>query len=315
VRAEICTCFRTEGVRREKLTDGEDHYCPWVGGAVSETNNKFFLQFAAYGTTYAVFVFVVTVWIIVRSKRDVDLPFSFAFLTTNIPQCDAAPACTFWSPSGHWIVGVVMGVMFGFMGFGIAARFSQFAATNATTVEELQRGHPSDCLAVRVDPSELPRHGDERGFFWVRYPFGPDPPPPAAALAEDGVEGVGAESGDGRRPRREREYVYFAILQPRAGVNPWDVGAWANWRGLMGAHVWDWVLPLRSSPSVIARRRRHARRRGARDDAEAGAGAHLVCDFPLGKDFEELERAFLPHRYRGGKRVVPLRAEDEEEKP
>jgi hypothetical protein len=278
---------------------------------VSETNNKFFLQFAVYGTVYAVFVFVVSVWIILRSKHDARQP-STSLSPTNLPQCDAAPACTYWSPSGHWIVGVVMAGMFGFMGLGIASRFSQYAATNATTVEELQRGHPSACFAVRVDPSELPRHGDERGFFWVRYPFGPDPPPAvAAAAAGGGGEGVDVEARDGRR-RREREHVYFAILQPRAGVNPWDVGGWANWRGLMGEHVWDWALPLRSSPSVVARRRRHARRHGGRDDAEAAAGAHLVCDFPLGKDFEELERAFLPHRYRGGKRVVPLRAEEEE---
>jgi hypothetical protein len=201
-----------------------------------------------------------------------------------------------------------MAGMFGFMGFGIAARFAQFAATNTTTVEMLQRGHPATCFAVRVDPSELPRPGDERAFFWVRYPFGPDPPP--AGVTGGGAEGVGGEAGDGGR-RRSQEFAYFAILQPRAGVNPWDVGGWANWRGLMGPHFWDWFLPFRSSPSVVARRRRHARRR-SRGDVEAGAGAHLVCDFPLGKDFEELERAFLPHRYRGEKRVVPLRAEEEE---
>jgi palmitoyltransferase len=299
----------------------EDHYCPWVGGAVSETNNKFFLQFAVYGTMYAVYVFIVSVWTILRSKHDVRPP-TLSFPTNFQSKCDAAAACAYWAPSGHWIVCVVMAGMFGFMGLGIAARFSQYAAANATTVEELQRGHPPACLAVRVDPSELPRPGDERGFFWVRYPFGPDPDPvptgaPAAAAAAVPGEGGGVdvEAGDGRRQqqrRREREYVYFAILQPRAGVNVWNVGGWTNWRALMGSRVWDWVLPFRSSPGVVARRRRHARRRGGREDAEAAAGAHLVCDFPLGKDFEELERAFLPHRYRGGRRIVPLSGEEEE---
>lgn len=48
-----------------------DHYCPWVGGAVSETNYKFFLQTAFYTLLYCIFLFVICVWTLTTAKSDV----------------------------------------------------------------------------------------------------------------------------------------------------------------------------------------------------------------------------------------------------
>lgn len=47
-----------------------DHFCPWVGGVVSETNMKFFIQFCVYGSIYCVFIGVTTaVLLSERSKK------------------------------------------------------------------------------------------------------------------------------------------------------------------------------------------------------------------------------------------------------
>lgn len=36
-----------------------DHFCPWAGGIVSETNFKYFVQFVIYAAIYCLFVLVV----------------------------------------------------------------------------------------------------------------------------------------------------------------------------------------------------------------------------------------------------------------
>ncbi|RKF58088.1 Palmitoyltransferase PFA5 [Golovinomyces cichoracearum] len=43
-----------------------DHFCPWVGGPVGETNFKFFIQFTSYGALYC--TYIVTVLAIIVSK-------------------------------------------------------------------------------------------------------------------------------------------------------------------------------------------------------------------------------------------------------
>lgn len=44
-----------------------DHFCPWVGGIVSETNYKFFIQFTFYAALYC--IFMVTVLAKVTAER------------------------------------------------------------------------------------------------------------------------------------------------------------------------------------------------------------------------------------------------------
>jgi palmitoyltransferase len=36
-----------------------DHYCPWVGGPIGETNFKYFIQFNGYATLYCIHLLVV----------------------------------------------------------------------------------------------------------------------------------------------------------------------------------------------------------------------------------------------------------------
>jgi len=218
-------------------------------------------------------MFTVSLWTLLKSKSD----------------CSASLDCLSWDPSGHWIAGIILSSLYGFMGLGITARFGSYVLFNLTTVEDLQRGRPSHCFAVRIDSSELPRptrgeggDGENRpGFFWVRYPFGEEP----AAEQQQYRQGERRNGREANGAGKEMRYTYFAILQPRPGANVWDRGWLQNWQSIMGKRPWDWVLPIKRSPCL-----KH-------DD---------VSDFKLGKDFEELERAYLPHRYRNGRRIAPL---------
>jgi palmitoyltransferase len=45
-----------------------DHFCPWVGGIISENNMKFFLQFLVYGLFYNLFL-VITLGILMQERK------------------------------------------------------------------------------------------------------------------------------------------------------------------------------------------------------------------------------------------------------
>jgi hypothetical protein len=157
------------------------------------------------------------------------------------------------------------------MAFGIFVRFGLYVLMNRTTIEDLQRIHPRHCVAVRVHESEFPRRTETIGpdrpppFFYVPYPF-------PTIYGNNGTNST-------------QNRTFYAILMPKQGMNFWDLGYWENFKSIMGYHAWDWFLPLSHSP--------------CRDHSNG------FSDFQLGKDFEELERTYLPHRYdKDGKRKL-----------
>lgn len=40
----------------------------------------------------------------------------------------------------------------------------------------------------------------------------------------------------------------FIVLRTPPGESPWDLGAYANWKSVMGDRVLDWFIPLKHSP-------------------------------------------------------------------
>lgn len=46
-----------------------DHFCPWVGGVVSETNMKFFMQFCYYATVFCAFTGILLAVLIAERRR------------------------------------------------------------------------------------------------------------------------------------------------------------------------------------------------------------------------------------------------------
>jgi hypothetical protein len=69
---------------------------------------------------------------------------------------------------------------------------------------------------------------------------------------------------------------WFAILPPTPGMNPWNIGWLENWISIMGERPIDWFLPVLNSPCC------------RRDDP--------TTDYPLGHEFNELVKKFLPNK-------------------
>ncbi|GAQ09378.1 palmitoyltransferase pfa5 [Aspergillus lentulus] len=113
-----------------------DHFCPWVGGVVSETSFKFFIQFIVYTMFYCMFVLIV-----------------FAIYTAELRR-EAGRTNT------HWIVCLAFSV--------------QLAAYNLTTIENLNRRSAVWTLAIRVPRHILSKRWAPT-FRTITYPLPPVP--------------------------------------------------------------------------------------------------------------------------------------------
>jgi palmitoyltransferase len=202
-----------------------DHFCPWVGGAVTETNNKFFIQFSIYATSYCVFVFTVSLWALLNTKSD----------------CIRDPNCLAWEPSANLIAELIISGLFGIMGVMIMLRFGWLVVVNRSTIEEFSLHFPHYCIAIRINESELPRRTEA---------VGPESPPPFWVMPYPfpSLYGHNMSSRNGVSAATDRHL--YAIIQPEKGMNIWNLGYYRNIQSIMGQHVWDWFLPLKGSPCL-----------------------------------------------------------------
>ncbi|EFR00929.1 palmitoyltransferase pfa5 [Nannizzia gypsea CBS 118893] len=186
-----------------------DHFCPWVGGVVSETSFKFFIQFLFYAMLFVTFNGVVMAVFVAEHKK--------MFGTLNI----------------HWMVVLASSGFFGLFLAGMLISSLQIAFRNSSTIESLDWSSKVWTLAILIprplDLDNLPPNS-RPPFPVVCYP---------TSAAQPGVTNGGDNS-----PRRQ-----FAILHTRPGENPFDLGdPFANLREVMGYSVFDWILPIKHSP-------------------------------------------------------------------
>ncbi|KAI6251254.1 Palmitoyltransferase pfa5 [Erysiphe necator] len=59
-----------------------DHFCPWVGGPVGESNFKFFIQFTTYGALYCTYVLIVVATITSSRQKNDGEQIETAFIIT-----------------------------------------------------------------------------------------------------------------------------------------------------------------------------------------------------------------------------------------
>ncbi|KAL5627467.1 hypothetical protein BROUX41_003620 [Berkeleyomyces rouxiae] len=193
-----------------------DHFCPWVGGVVSETSFKFFTQFTIY---------------------------CFAF-------CAVVLACNAYglalrmqlgeSADGVSVACIVVSGFFGIFCFLMSCTSIRYILMNQTNIDMMKRGM-SVYLAVLMDPipspSQFPATGSQpsahHGFFTKTYPL--DATRDLYPGAEGRAEALPA-------PRT------FAILRTEPGENPWDLGWKRNWQQVMGTELLEWLLPLHLPP-------------------------------------------------------------------
>ncbi|KAJ5958472.1 uncharacterized protein N7479_005622 [Penicillium vulpinum] len=191
-----------------------DHFCPWVGGVVSETSFKFFIQFVAYTAIFCTFVLIVSAYFTAEIRR----------------QTGGA--------NPYWCVCIGLSGLFAFFTAGMTLSSVQMGIFNITTIENLNRRTAVWTLAIRVPEYLLERLWAAESpwaptFRMVSYPLQTpsSPTEPQATTPSPGERHV------------------FAILHTLPGENPFDLGSpLKNLQQVMGYNVIDWLLPIKQSP-------------------------------------------------------------------
>ncbi|KAJ5908163.1 hypothetical protein N7495_000845 [Penicillium taxi] len=189
-----------------------DHFCPWVGGVVSETSFKFFIQFVSYTAIFCGFTLIICAYYTAELRRN----------TGGV--------------NPHLCVCIGLAGLFGFFSGGMSLTSVQMASLNITTIENLNRHTAVWTLAIRV-----PEHLLER--LWVAD----SPWAPTFRTVSYPTESLTCPS----RLQAEHQIQghVFAILNTQPGENPFDLGSpYENLKQVMGYSVVDWLLPLKHSP-------------------------------------------------------------------
>ncbi|OAX83035.1 hypothetical protein ACJ72_02607 [Emergomyces africanus] len=193
-----------------------DHFCPWVGGVVSETSFKFFIQFLFYGMLFTTFNLVVLAIFVAEYRKE----------TGKLIV--------------HWIVILGLSALFCLFSLGMLGSSIQLACINSSTIENLDRRTKVWTLAILIPSSiNIKRDGAEPqaapSFPVVSF----SPPFDVGSTLQNR-----ADMGNSDLLRRD-----FAILHTKPGENPWDLGSsLANFKEVMGYSLLDWFLPLKRSP-------------------------------------------------------------------
>jgi palmitoyltransferase len=202
-----------------------DHFCPWVGGIVSETSIKFFLQFCFYAALFCTHGLVFMAYFYAERHHKT------GFLDV------------------HWILTLAFAAMFLLFSAGIFASTFQLAVINSTTVENLSRKTKIWYLAVYMPrPEEVMRRRGNSGGTPLRTIRYPRPPEEQQVLLQQSGNLPAQASTTASHSPVDLPVRTFAILETPAGFNPWDCGPLQNIKEVMGNHLIDWFLPLRHSP-------------------------------------------------------------------
>ncbi|KAI9704462.1 MAG: palmitoyltransferase pfa5 [Bogoriella megaspora] len=208
-----------------------DHFCPWVGGVVSETNFKFFVQFNFYAALFTAFVLILIAVSIAELKRKDE------------------------SMNWKWIVALAFAAFFFMFTSGMVLNTVNLMLKNVTTTEHMLDRHSQMYHVAVLIPNastdglsspegHLPDgnhsatlHSLRAGTTTIAYPL------PSEELQTEFTPNEETKVSATRTPART-----FAVLQIPAGDNVWDLGPLENLKSVMGNRWWDWLVPLRYSP-------------------------------------------------------------------
>lgn len=202
-----------------------DHFCPWVGGIVSETSFKFFIQFLFYTALFCTHTLIFTAYFLAqRTKEGYRLDV-------------------------HWVLLLAFAALFLLFSTGMFSSSMQFAALNVTTIENFDRHRKVWYLCVYLPrPEETLSRIEAQGKMVPRTIPYPRPPGENAMVLQSALgEETGGVGGADELPTSQWTRV-FAILELPPGANPWDCGPLSNVREVMGYSVLEWLLPLKYSP-------------------------------------------------------------------
>ncbi|KAF1988897.1 zf-DHHC-domain-containing protein [Aulographum hederae CBS 113979] len=207
-----------------------DHFCPWAGGIISETNMKFFIQFLCYATIFTAFL-LITMAVLIADRRQ-----------------------KMGSIEVHWVVVLGLSALFFLFGAGMAGNTVMQALQNTTTVEKVHRGYRTDYIAVLIDPTmqQLPpaapestwRDGPTPYVGSIVYPLRPSN---GHSETWNFNPALRDQQGHELYPNSRR----FAVLCLAPSQNPWDISPLRNMKSLMGEEILDWFFPIKYSPYMV----------------------------------------------------------------
>lgn len=250
-----------------------DHFCPWVGGIVSETSFKYFIQFTFWASLLCLHALIVMAYYFAQRRREDHF--------VNV----------------HWILVLVFSALFFTFNAGMCGSSLQLAFVNSTTIENFTRKTKVWYLAVSIPTRVLERYNSlgRDDLRLITYPRPPSeqfqilkqsgatldasehnvtrealesnsPGTPRAAYdAQPGSDMLPIPPGPQDNAYQSQpqtsslpssslstlgEQRMFAILATAPGENPFDVGPLNNFREVMGYNLIDWLFPLRASPLV-----------------------------------------------------------------
>ncbi|KAJ5165212.1 Zinc finger DHHC-type palmitoyltransferase [Penicillium coprophilum] len=191
-----------------------DHYCPWVGGVVSETSLKFFIQFVSYTAIFCTFVLIVSAYYTAEIRRETG------------------------GANAYWCVCIGLSGLFAFFTAGMTLSSVQMGIFNITTIENLNRRSAVWTLAVRVPEYLLER-------LWAAE----SPWAPTFRMVSYPLQTPSSPTGPQTTIPSQGERHVFAILHTLPGENPFDLGSpLKNLQQVMGYNIADWLLPIKQSP-------------------------------------------------------------------
>ena len=217
-----------------------DHFCPWVGGIVSETSFKFFIQFTFWGGLFCLFNLIHVAYFFAERQRHGA------------------------SLNAHWLVMIGLSGLFSLFGMGMCGSSLQFAIENTSTIENLDKRTHVYYVAIYVPYTTFERLSNTQrdAIRWITYPR---PPGEQIHLLQDSGADYADAAGtalppnsqnlslpDNASPQPQRT---FAVLETAPGANPFDLGAFNNFKDVMGESFLDWVLPIKHSPCFQHRQR------------------------------------------------------------
>lgn len=187
-----------------------DHFCPWVGGIVSEQSMKYFILFNSYTFIYTIFDWILAAVCIVQRDRRQAL-------------------------NGNIVAMLILGLFFMGLTGGIGFSAILNALTNHTTVENTAEpaGHQWN-MAIRVPHGQAATEG-------VRTITFPDSSAKDPTMLRSILESTGEKSQAVERIEHGRT---FAIVTSNTFANPWDCGMYENWCQVMGRNVLGWFIPM-----------------------------------------------------------------------
>ena len=200
-----------------------DHFCPWVGGIVSEQSMKYFILFNSYTFLYTIFDWVLAAVCIAQRNRQRSL-------------------------DGNIVAMLILGLFFMGLTGGIGVSAVLNALTNHTTVENTVEpsGHRWN-LALRVPDGR--KVADK--IRTITFP---------PACVDAGNPDILRKALNDMREKSSTTHLddisthqtsscrkagrTFAIITSDAFANPWDCGMYGNWCQVMGHNILGWFLPI-----------------------------------------------------------------------